>query len=466
MTIHQDNKDCICALATAPGVGAIAVIRVSGKGCINIVNKIFNPKKQNVEIEKSAGYRIYFGAITENEQTIDDVLVSVFKQPHSYTGEDSIEISCHGSAYIQQKIIEALINQGVRLAKPGEFTLRAFMNGKFDLSQAEAVADLIASNSKSSHGLALQQMRGGFSSKIKDLRQQLLDFASLIELELDFSEEDVEFADRDQLFKLLENLSTELKSLLDSFQLGNVLKKGIPVAIIGKPNVGKSTLLNAILNEEKAIVSEIPGTTRDLIEDSISIEGVNFRFIDTAGLRQSGDKIEKIGIERTREKIKQASIILYLCDISQCSQGSLDEILEEFKEYIHDGSKRFILVGNKIDKLVEVPQKFGELVDLETIFVSAKRKENISMLTDSLLKSVREIKLNDKAIVSNVRHFEALKMSLEAIHNVESGLKEGIPSDLVTIDIRQALYHLGEITGQITTNEILGNIFGKFCIGK
>ncbi|MDZ7741193.1 MAG: tRNA uridine-5-carboxymethylaminomethyl(34) synthesis GTPase MnmE [Bacteroidota bacterium] len=466
MKNQEQQQDTICALATAPGSGAIAVIRVSGPDTFAILEKLFKPKNEKVKISKSSGYKIYFGTIGDHNELIDEVLLSVFKKPNSYTGEDAVEISCHGSEYIQQRIIESLVDQGAKLADPGEFTMRAFLNGKFDLSQAEAVADLIASNSKSSHDLALQQMRGGFSDKIRELRQQLLDFTSLIELELDFSEEDVEFADRKQLFELLEILKKELKKLVDSFQLGNVLKRGIPVAIIGKPNVGKSTLLNAILNEEKAIVSEIPGTTRDVIEDTIIIDGYSFRFIDTAGLRQSGDKIENLGIERTREKIEQASIILYICDISQYTLESLNEILTEFREYIHDESKRFILIGNKIDKLEEMPKKFRELVDLETIFVSAKRKENISMITDSLLKTVKKQKVSDRTIVSNTRHYEALKKALDSIRNVDKGLKDGLSSDLVTIDIRQALHYLGSITGEISTDEILGNIFGKFCIGK
>ncbi|MCF8386677.1 MAG: tRNA uridine-5-carboxymethylaminomethyl(34) synthesis GTPase MnmE [Bacteroidales bacterium] len=466
MKNQKHEQDTICALATPPGSAAIAVIRVSGPDTFLILEKIFKPKNKQVNISKSPAYKIYFGTIGDERELIDEVLLSIFKNPNSYTGEDAVEISCHGSEYIQQKIIESLIDHGARLANPGEFTMRAFVNGKFDLSQAEAVADLIASNSKSSHDLALEQMRGGFSSKIKELRQQLLDFVSLIELELDFSEEDVEFADRKQLFDLLDTLKQELKKLVDSFKLGNVLKRGIPVAIIGKPNVGKSTLLNAILNEEKAIVSEIPGTTRDVIEDTIIIDGYSFRFIDTAGLRHSGDTIETMGIERTREKIAQASIILYICDISECTIDGLDEILAEFKEYINHKSKRFILIGNKIDKLEEMPKKFKELVDLETIFVSAKRKENISLITDSLLKSVKKQKVSDRTIVSNTRHYEALKKALESVQNVDKGLKDGLPSDLVTIDIRQALHYLGSITGEISTDEILGNIFGKFCIGK
>ena len=466
MATYLEHNDTICALATPPGMGAIAVIRVSGPETYAILDKIFKPKKKNTDLNKSPGYKIYFGNLFDGKELLDEVLVSVYKTPNSYTGEDAVEISCHGSEYIQQKIIESLIGHGARMADAGEFTMRAFTNGKFDLSQAEAVADLIASHSKTSHDLALQQMRGGYSSKIKELRQKLVDFTSLIELELDFSEEDVEFADRKQLFDLLKTIRSELKKLIASFSIGNVLKKGIPVAIIGKPNAGKSTLLNAILNEERAIVSEIPGTTRDVIEDTIVIEGVSFRFIDTAGLRTGGDEIETIGIERTREKIEQAKIILYVCDLVQCHDETLDEILHEFREYIHDESRRFILVGNKIDQLVEMPEKFNELVELETVFVSAKRKEGISRITDSLLKSVKAANLHDRTIVSNTRHYEALKKAQEAIINVDNGLKEGIPSDLVTIDIRQALHHLGSITGEVTTDEILGNIFGKFCIGK
>ncbi len=466
MTEYKANTDTICALSTPPGSAAIAVIRVSGQHSFKIIEKIFRPKDERVNLSRSSGYKIHFGSITHNNDLIDEVLLSIFKKPNSYTGEDAVEISCHGSLYIQQKIIESLIDNGARHAEPGEFTMRAFLNGKFDLSQAEAVADLIASNSKSSHDIALMQMRGGYSDKIKKLRQQLIDFTSLIELELDFSEEDVEFADRKKLSDLLKQIKKELNSLISSFSLGNVLKHGIPVAIIGKPNSGKSTLLNALLNEERAIVSEIPGTTRDVIEDMIVINGYSFRFIDTAGLRKSGDKIETIGVERTMQKIKQARIILYVCDLSQSTPESLDEILDEFKEYLHDESKRFILIGNKIDKLVEIPKKFKDLVELETIFISAKRKENINLIIDSLLKSVRLKQIEDKTIVSNARHYQALSKAYKAIKNVEKGIKEGISSDLFTIDIRQALYHLGEITGEITTDEILGTIFSRFCIGK
>ncbi|MCD4772103.1 MAG: tRNA uridine-5-carboxymethylaminomethyl(34) synthesis GTPase MnmE [Bacteroidales bacterium] len=463
---NLNNGDTICALSTPPGIGAIAVIRVSGSKTFKICDKIFYPKNLKAKLKSSESHKIYFGVLKDEDKILDEVLISVFKQPHSYTGEDSVEISCHGSEYIQQKIIELLLKQKIRLAEPGEFTLRAFLNGKFDLSQAEAVADLIASHSKTSHELALKQMRGGFSDKINNLRKQLINFSSLIELELDFSEEDVEFADREKLSELLQELKSEVTSLIDSFSIGNVLKKGIPVAIIGKANVGKSTLLNAILNEEKAIVSEIPGTTRDFIEDTISIKGVLFRFIDTAGLRDSQDKIETIGIERTYQKINQAKIILYIFDVSKCTSENLHAIVEEFSEYIKDKSKRFILIGNKIDKLVKLPKGLKDLFELETIFISAKRKENINAISESLIRSVNTEMMNNTTIISNTRHLEMLSRVNESIANIENGLLNDIPTDLLTIDIRDALHYLGEITGEITTNEVLANIFGKFCIGK
>ena len=385
-------------------------------------------------------------------------------------GEDAVEISCHGSGYIVQKVLSLLLDHGCRMARPGEFTLRAFLNGKMDLSQAEGVGDLIAASSKAAHRLAIDQMRGGFSSKIRGLREQLLQFASLIELELDFSEEDVEFADRMALGNLLGEIRAEVKLLADSFAEGNVLKTGIPVAIIGKPNVGKSTLLNAILNEEKAIVSEIPGTTRDAIEDTIVINGIAFRFIDTAGLRDAGDRIETIGIERTYEKIRQARIILYVFDIN--GTDSLDVVnasLDEFRRQLGEEGmkdKHFVLVANKIDQLMETPRHFRDMVEFECIFVSAKRKENISMITESLVRSISTDPEADDVIVSNARHHEALKGVLEAIDSIEQGFAEGIPSDLIAVDIRKALYHLGEITGEITNDELLGNIFSMFCVGK
>lgn len=458
--------DTICALSTAPGTGAIAVIRISGTEAYTICSKLFHPSNQPFSWTDALPNSIHHGFISRDEQMIDEVLASLFKAPHSYTGEDVVEISCHGSGFIQQQILDALVHAGCRLAEPGEFTLRAFLNGKFDLSQAEAVADLIASASQSSHDLALAQMRGGFSRKIKELRQKLVDFTSLIELELDFSEEDVEFASRPDLFLLLDTLETELAMLVHSFSLGNVIKKGIPVAIIGKSNVGKSTLLNALLNEEKAIVSEIPGTTRDAIEDTIVLEGFSFRFIDTAGLRASEDQIEIMGIDRTWSKIEQATIILYLFDASSDSYLDVAESLQEFSSILENPEKRLILIGNKMDLLSELPKGFREFVEHETIFVSAKRKENIYLISESLLKTVKEHRIADGAIVSNTRHLEALQKALMAIKNVYEGMQNALSSDLLTIDIRQALHHLGEITGEITTDEILGNIFGRFCIGK
>jgi len=460
------TTDTICALATPAGTGAISVIRVSGEKSFVIVDGVFRAVAKNFSIQQSPSHSIHFGTINNGDDLIDEVLISIFRNPKSYTGEDAIEISCHGSPYIQQKIIELLIEKGARLADPGEFTLRAFLNGKFDLSQAEAVADLIASQSKFAHDLAINQMRGGFSQKIRELRSELINFASLIELELDFAEEDVEFADRSNLQSILQSLKTEISRMLKSFSVGNVLKTGIPVAIIGKPNVGKSTLLNTILQEEKAIVSEIPGTTRDTIEDTIIIDGIAFRFIDTAGLRLSDDKIETMGIERTYEKIKQARILLFVFDVSTGNEEEMKEILDEHSHLLEDPSKKVILVGNKIDELIEIPQGFKDLVEHETIFVSAKRKQNINMISDSLVKSVDAKQINDNTIVSNARHYEALSRSLEAIVEIERGFENNIPSDLIAIDIRQALHYLGSITGEITSDDILGNIFGKFCIGK
>jgi tRNA modification GTPase len=460
------NSDTICAVATPPGSGAIALIRISGKESLPVLWKLFKPLNGKLKMDQMESHKLYFGKIWDDDRMIDEVLVSWFKAPHSYTGEDSVEISCHGSIYIQQKIIELLVKHGVRPADAGEYTKRAFLNGRMDLSQAEAVADLIASQSKMAHQVAITQMRGGFSKKISELREKLLQFASLIELELDFSEEDVEFANRQELFFLLSDLKTELSQLINSFRYGNVIKQGIPVAIIGKPNTGKSTLLNALLNEEKAIVSDIPGTTRDAIEDTIVIEGYTFRFIDTAGLRESEDKVESMGIERTYDKIDQATLILYVCDISKMDEASVNEMLIEFKTYIEDESKHFILVGNKIDKLETIPPHLKELLSLETVFVSAKRKENIHLLAETLVDKVKEHDLHSDVIVTNTRHYEALSAALQSVEQVEAGLNNNLPEDLVAIDLRQALHYLGTVTGEITTNEILGSIFEKFCIGK
>ncbi|MBI4645152.1 MAG: tRNA uridine-5-carboxymethylaminomethyl(34) synthesis GTPase MnmE [Bacteroidia bacterium] len=450
--------DTICAISTSAGTGAIAIIRLSGKDAVAICEKLFNPTVSDKKLSEQNGFTIHHGIIADNNDIIDDVLVHIFRTPHSYTGE--------GSLYIQERLIQLLITNGARSAQPGEFTLRAFLNKKIDLTQAEAIADLIASNSEAMHKVAIQQMRSGFSKDLKKLREQLLDFVCLIELELDFSEEDVEFADRRELLTLLSNIQREIDVLAQSFKLGNVLKKGIPVAIIGKPNVGKSTLLNVLLNEEKAIVSEIPGTTRDAIEDTIVINGINFRFIDTAGLRKPVEVIENMGIEKTYEKINQATVILYIVDISETPFDIIISDLDDFRAHINDASKRIIVVVNKIDKFITIPEHFRELVDLETIFISAKRRQGIGLLTDSLLKSADFSMIAENTVVANIRHYEALIRSKRALDRVSAGLETNLPTDLITQDIREALHFLGEITGEIVTDEILGNIFSKFCIGK
>ncbi len=460
------NSDTIVAIASPPGMGAIAIVRISGKSSLETALKCFKPKGSILTRENIQSHHLYFGEIVGKEKVLDEVLLSYFKAPHSYTGEDAVEISCHGSEYIQRRLVQTLLDNGARLAGPGEFTLRAFLNGKMDLTQAEAVADLIASESEAAHRMAIRQMRGGFSKKMANLRAKLVNFASLLELELDFSEEEVEFANREQLSHLLEEIKQEIIRLKESFKMGNVLKKGIPVAIIGKPNVGKSTLLNAILNEEKAIVSEIPGTTRDAIEDTIALDGYTFRFIDTAGLRESVDVIENMGIERTRDKIEQAKVILYVCDISHLNKEKAAALLEEFTSYIHNKNKHFILVANKIDKLKEVPGHLKELLELETVFVSAKRKENIHLLAETLVNHVKNDSAGDDILVNNSRHYEALVRALESVNTVQAGFERNVPTDLIAIDVRQALYFIGSITGEVTSDEILGNIFGKFCIGK
>jgi tRNA modification GTPase len=470
---HLANSgDTICAIATPPGISALAIIRISGKNALETCGQVFLPKNARLNISECKTHTLHFGAIKKNDETIDEVVISIYREPHSYTGENSVEISCHGSDYIQQKIIELLIEKGARLAKPGEFTLRAFLNGKFDLSQAEAIADLIASHSRASHDLAINQMRGSYSDKMKDLRKQLLHFSSLIELELDFSEEDVEFANRKEFKNLLKKLKNEVEVLINSFSLGNVLKKGIPVAIIGQPNVGKSTLLNAILNEERSIVSEIPGTTRDSIEDILNINGITFRIIDTAGLRISDNEIESMGIERTYKKIDQAKIILYVFDVSKTGYDEIGIVPNEFQEHIDQlpekisKEKKFILIANKTDLLIEAPEGFKSLVEMECLFVSAKRKENINLILDSLYRYAETEKVSEITIVSNTRHYEALLKTRQSLDNIENGFKTNLTSDLLAVDVKQALYHLGEITGEITTNEILENIFKKFCIGK
>jgi len=461
--MNQLNNDTIIALATSSGLGAIAVIRLSGEDAIKIVNKFFQSKFKNKDLTKVKSHTIHLGNITDSKNIIDEVLVSVFKNPHSYTGENVVEINCHGSVYIQQEILQLFIKNGVRNANPGEFTLRAFLNGKMDLSQAEAVADLISSNSAASHQVALQQMRGGFSTEIQNLRQQLLNFASLIELELDFAEEDVEFADRTEFKNLISKISNVLKRLIDSFALGNVLKNGIPVAIVGQPNVGKSTLLNALLNEEKAIVSEIAGTTRDAIEDEIIIEGVSYRFIDTAGIRQTEDIVESIGIKKTLSTIDKAQLVLHLIDASKIEL--LKERISELEEKYP--SKKILTIINKADllseeKMTNLNSEFSNL-----IILSAKNKTGIHKLTTTLTQLANKGALsNNETIVSNSRHFEALNNAYNSIKEVQKGIDTNVSTDLFAIDIRQALFHLGEITGEVTTEDLLGNIFANFCIGK
>ncbi len=466
MNTIQLNNETIVALATPQGIGAIGVIRVSGNKAITICDGLFGNKelkKKNLKNRKS--HTICFGVIHDGENIIDEVLLSLFKAPHSYTSEDTIEISCHGSKFIQQQIIQLLINRGARMANHGEFTLRAFLNGKIDLSQAEGVADLIASNSASSHQIAMQQMRGGFSSKIKLLRQNLMDFASLIELELDFSEEDVEFADRSDLKKLVNSIQRIIQKLIDSFEVGNVIKNGIPVAIVGKPNAGKSTLLNVLLDEDRAIVSDIPGTTRDVIEDEINIDGVLFRIIDTAGIRATTDLIESIGVEKTFEQIKLSSIAIYLFDAHEITSAELKIIVEELKNKVHNS--QLLLVANKIDKEdIEYIKK--EFIDFpEMFFISAKERTNIEGLKKQLINLFDSRIVNvTETIVTNARHVEALTHTNTALIKVLEGLNDNITGDFLAMDIRQALNHLGTITGEISSDDLLATIFSKFCIGK
>ena len=460
------HNDTIIALATASGAGAIAVLRVSGTEALSISNILFK-SIHNKQLIDQPTHTVHLGHIIDGERVLDEVLVSIFKNPQSYTGEDVVEISCHGSSYIQQEILQLFIRKGCRAANAGEFTLRAFLNGKMDLSQAEAVADLIASDSAAAHQIALQQMRGGFSSEIKNLRQELLNFASLIELELDFSEEDVEFADRQQFEDLLQRIVKVLKYLIDSFSTGNVIKNGVPIAIVGAPNVGKSTLLNALLNEEKAIVSTIAGTTRDAIEDEITIEGVKFRFIDTAGIRQTNDTVEAIGIEKTFKKIAQSQVVLQLFDGSKISEETCSEIKNQIEKKLSQYlDKQQLIMFNKIDNSnPKTIEKCFNQYDYLTI--SAKTGEGVEALKKQLLGLVQMGKLhNNDTIITNARHFDALLQALDNIQKVQHGLQTGLSGDLLAIDIREALHHFGRITGEISTDDLLGNIFANFCIGK
>jgi tRNA modification GTPase len=463
-------NDSIVALATPSGAGAIAVIRISGPEAISIGNAVFKSIK-NKDLTQQKTHTLHLGHIMDDTKTLDEVLVSLFKGPNSYTGENTIEISCHGSTYIQQQIIQLLLRKGCRMADPGEFTLRAFLNGKLDLSQAEAVADLISSDNAASHQIAMQQMRGGFSNEIAKLREELLNFASLIELELDFAEEDVEFADRTQFHELLNRIEFVLKRLIDSFAVGNVIKNGIPVAIVGEPNVGKSTLLNALLNEERAIVSEIAGTTRDTIEDELVIGGIGFRFIDTAGIRETQDVVESIGIRKTFEKIEQSQVVLYLFDSLKFKVQSSDYIIEIEKVKNQFPLKPLVVVINKTELLShsEVAEIKKQLQPLNVILemISAKQNIGVEELKNQLLSFVNTGALrNNETIVTNTRHYDSLLKALEEVTKVKYGLETNLSSDLMAIDIKEALYHFGMITGQVTNDELLGNIFANFCIGK
>jgi tRNA modification GTPase TrmE len=462
MHFNLFDEGTICAIATPPAMGAIAIIRVSGPESHRIVSELFQRQGKPLDAKSLVSHKAYFGHVDDENGFLDEVLVTFFKGPHSYTGEDSAEISMHGSTFIQQRMMELLFNKGARMAEAGEFTLRAFSHHRFDLAQAEAVADLISSKSRSAHDLAAKQMRGGYSDTIKSLRRQLIDFSALIELELDFAEEDVEFADRNHFYELLAKLKKEIQSLMDSFHAGNVIKNGIPVAIIGRPNVGKSTLLNALLNEDKAIVSDIPGTTRDSIEDTLVLGGYTFRIIDTAGIRKDADDvIEQMGIERSYNKMRQADIVLYLADATQFQASEL----EDFREIINNKNKHFILVVNKTDLVSQSELTIPN--EITTIYISAKQKTNIEQLTQKLISLAGEMVNYQDTIVSNERHYQALQQALKSLQTVEDGFREGLPSDLASIDLHIALDALSTITGEeITNDEILGTIFEKFCIGK
>ena len=461
-------QETIVALATPSGAGAIAIIRLSGKDAIAIAAQVFQ-SVSGKDITKQKSHTLHLGHIVDDTKVFDQVLLSIFKGPNSYTGEHVVEISCHGSVFIQQQIIQLLLRKGAKMAQAGEFTLRAFLNGKLDLSQAEAVADLIASDNEASHQIAMQQMRGGFSNEIAKLREELLNFASLIELELDFAEEDVAFADRTAFYELINRIEFVLKRLIDSFAVGNVIKNGIPVAIVGEPNVGKSTLLNALLNEERAIVSDIAGTTRDTIEDELVINGIGFRFIDTAGIRETKDVVESIGIQKTFEKIEQAQVVLFILDGRWMMEaGSLEAVKIEFEKIKNKFPlKPIVVIANKADLLSE-DQKNNIQAAIENIlFLSAKQKVGIDELKNTLLSFVNTGALrNNETIVTNTRHYDSLLKALEEIQKVKWGLNSGISSDLMAIDIRSALFFFGEITGEVTNDELLGNIFANFCIGK
>ena len=458
------NQDTIIALATPNGLGAISVLRISGKESISVTEKVFKAKNNKL-LSKQDSHTVHLGHLIKKGHQLDEVLVTLFKGPHSYTGENTIEISCHGSIYIQKEIINLFIDNGIRVANPGEFTLRAFLNGKMDLNQAEAVADLIASENEGSHKLAMQQMKSGFSDDLKKLRAELLHFSSMIELELDFSQEDVEFVERDEFKKLTNKIKLELNTLINSFQSGNVLKNGISVAIAGKPNAGKSSLLNTLLNDEKAIVSDIPGTTRDSIEDSLIIQGINFRFTDTAGLRETTDFIESKGIEKTINKIKNAKILLYLFDANDTNVNEIKSSINNFKR----DDLSIILVRNKIDLINQNSKLLDDIKSIsksQLLEIEATDTKSVESLKIRLINEVELLNPYTDIIISNSRHYEALIKALRAIEEVNKGLVDNISGDLLSVDIRRSIDHLSEITGEITNDDVLGNIFANFCIGK
>ena len=453
MSNDSYKSESICAISSPPGIGGVSLIRISGPNSFSIVEKIFSKSLKEI-----SGYQVLYGKIIEKKQIIDDVIVAVFKNPHSFTGENTVEINCHGSTFIQQKIIELLINNGARLALPGEFSKRAFLNGKLDLSQTEAIADLINSKSSAAHEIAIKQLKGGISSELKILRNKLIEFASLIELELDFSEEDVEFADRTHLNQLIQDLITHIDQLKKSFQYGNAIKNGVSTVIAGRPNAGKSTLLNNILNESRAIVSSIAGTTRDTIEEIITINGIDFRLVDTAGIRNTEDEIEKIGVAKTLEKINQSSLVIYIYDSLSTNQKEVDEDLRKYIE----NKVPCLVIANKIDLV-----KSSKDIPKDHLTVSLKTTPNILEIKESIFELFERNNVhNESVVISNMRHFEALELAYNELIKVEKGLSENIPGDLIAMDIRQVLYYIGTITGDISSDELLGNIFANFCIGK
>ena len=460
MPSHSNWDDTIVALATPPGIGAIGIIRLSGSKAIDITNSLFPSK----DLFAQPSHTLHVGFIKEDDKDIDEVVVSLYKNPKSYTGEDVVEISCHGSAYVQQQVIQACICKGARLARAGEFTQRAFLNGKLDLTQAEAVADLIASNTSASQRAALHNIRGGFSDVLKKLRENLIQFSALIELELDFSQEDVEFADRKKFYELISDAQITTQGLLESFQLGNVIKKGVSVAIIGKPNAGKSTLLNTLLNENRAIVSEIAGTTRDTIEEIINIDGILFRLIDTAGIREhSADTIEIIGIEKSMEKMKSADVVLYIFDVNTITDNELQTVVDSFEEQ----RIKYLLAGNKTDETIEltVKEKFNPGLNIH--FISAKNNTGVDTLKTALFNTtVNSQPQTESTIVTNARHFAALQQVQRSLRSIQYGLDKKIPGDLLALDIRHCLHYISEITGDISNEDVLDYIFSKFCIGK